>query len=46
MWHELSGAGDREIHEYLRDGQISRVFSGQVAVGLEPAEAMVFTTKV
>jgi len=43
----LVRAGDREIREYLRNGQISRVFSGNVcAEGLEPKDAMVFAIKV
>ena len=48
----LVRAGDREIREYLRNGQISRVCSGNgplslnVAEGLEPKDARVFATKV
>jgi len=43
----LVRAGDRAIQEYLRNVQISRVFSGNVcAKGLEPKDAMVFAIKV
>ena len=43
----LVRAGDRAIREYLRNGQISRVFCGNdCALGLGPKDATVFATQV